>query len=215
MTKRSDYSSQTQSGANQPRMSRRQDFSKAVSSRSLVSLQSVQSILSMDSDCSDDEDVAPLTVAFHESILEEYEESQEERELNIGLVQASWNALLAKSDKASLGERIVVNMIANNPSVRKTLSVDETKRTPRFTEISIKLVEMLDRVIQIMGQDSIDEDLMMMGEEWLEEGLDTRLVHKATTNCLKESLDAEDYSYETEEAWSSTFRDVLKTMTFM
>lgn len=189
--------------------------SQACSSRSPVSLESVHSIFSLDSDCSDDEhehtedSIVTIKTGFVLNGVTDIGDGLKDED-SIQLIQESWNALLnKKNDKRAVGEQIVMSMLEIKPSYSTSLGVSPlpTEQTPRFAELCTKMVDMLDRLVQTMKADLCDEDL---AEEWMEEGLDARLVHKAIIHCLEDSLDTDDYSFEAARAWSTTFRDVMQ-----
>ena len=194
--------------------------SQACSSRSLISMESVQSILALDSDCSDDESESESGYYLEHSMVSVAEDGRtipqetsvggltEER--SIELIQESWKKMLnsQRNDKKAVGEQLVLSMLKIKPSCSTALGVSSSsEQTPRFAELCTSLCDMMDRLVAAMGPDLCDEDL---AEEWIEEGLDARLVYKAVIDCLEQFLESDDYSYEVAEAWSTTFRDTLQ-----
>lgn len=197
---------------------------QASSSRSLVSLDSVQSFLELDSDleCSEHSEHSTVTVdaGFSSVSVDIAGPANHITEQHFSLIQTSWKAFLGTMrNHSAAGKKILCQVLQLKPSARPALGIDQSQpSTPRWTDLSKTVVSLLDRIILGLekSQDAaFDQDLIMMGEEWLEEGLDTRLVHKALIQCLEDSLDADDYSYETAEAWASTFKDALQKITLM
>ena len=200
----------------------------STSSRSLVSLDSVHSILSLDDSFSDDEDdidagheLSPRTTITITTIgvgmpsVPEHDE-KDIKARHAELIQQSWRTMkIAASNKEAIGEKIILHMMEVKPSCGNSLGVSPLDRTPRFAEVSKKLMNILDRIVDKMeATDAFDDDLAEIGEEWLEEGLDARLVHKAILHCLQDLLNSDQFSYEAEEAWSTTFKDALLKITF-
>lgn len=198
---------------------------QACSSRTLVSLDSVESILYLESDSENDSEDSEHSTATGNGgyVLNPRGLSASSRdgtaqveERHITLIQASWEKLLGVTgNNLSTGKKIIAKIVEIKPAEQSTIGVDPSKPSPRFALLANNVVDILDRIVKMLGPCFCDQDLIMMGEEWLEEGLDAKLVHKAVIQCLEESLDADDYSYETAEAWESTFKDVLKKMIFM
>ena len=212
------------------RKARQETYAKrqASSSRSLVSLDSVQSFLEneLDSDleCSEHSEHSNVTVNLGFSSVHVDTSSVVKaiqfKELHASLIQNSWKAFLGTaSNHNAAGKKILCQVLEVKPAAKSSLGIDPSQTsTPRWTELAKTVVSHLDRIILGLGKSqdmAFDQDLIMMGEEWLEEGLDARLVHKALIQCLEESLDADDFSYETAEAWTSTFKDALQKMTLM
>lgn len=205
---------------------RQKDFArsknKAYSSRSLISLDSVQSIISLDSVSSGESNHSEhseitLTAGSPDQKNSTTEGDGDLHARHVELIQESWKALLsAPKGRAAVGEKIILKMMEIKPACKKALGISPSDRTARFNDLCARLVDMLHTIVGKMEPSNFcEEDLVMMGEEWLEEGLDARLVHKALIQCLEDTLDADDYSYEAGEAWASTFKDVLQKMAFM
>ena len=151
-----------------------------------------------------------MAIAVDRSHRETAEVCLTERQ-STALIQGTWNQLLQNqgNDKKAVGEQIVRYMLNIKPSCSTSLGISSSssEQTPRFAELGDKVGYVLDRLVLNMGLDLWDEELT---EEWIEEGLDALLVHRAVIRCLEGSLDSDVYSYEAAEAWSTAFKDTLQ-----
>lgn len=80
------------------------------------------------------------------------------------------------------------------------------------TEIGSKVLDDLDGVIHDLGPTLCYDDLLSKGMEWIEMGIDIRVLHGAVIVYLEETLDKTDYTTEVQKAWTTSFLGVLMKM---
>ena len=186
---------------------------------------SIQSLLSIDS-TDDDESVEGIGileyssssgfVEGHTSSKFSMNEIQEMDVRHVDLIRTSWERAKAKETcQTNIGENIIDQMIMLDGSAEAAMGISSTFPT-RKDMLGSTVVESLDRIIfQAMGTTLDERELDSTAQEWLDEGLDAKLVHRALVQCLEKVLDKETYTEEASGAWNTTFRDILHKMAFI
>ena len=157
-------------------------------------------------------------------------EHQEMNVQHVQLIQNTWEEFLGCTGAAAneddddakttsrrtlVGELIIDNMIALEPSSESSMGISSTYQTRKVT-LSAIIVDSLNYIInKIMGPHLNEVELDCKAQEWLEEGIDAMLLHKALMKCLeKQHHDNKRVSNAALEACKTTFGDVLHKMAY-
>ena len=181
--------------------------------KTLTLQDSIKSLLSLEDDDSEDEDDIDEPVHNSISLLDNNKKLNasslfsvlEEQELNVqhvDLIRTTWLAFLLAhgDDKQQVGHELIQQMTAGSDMGDK----------------SLVLVNSLDDLIfHTLGKTLNSVELDAKAQEWLEQGLDSMLLHKALQKCLEETLkDDPIFTPAARTAWKTTFGDVLHKMTY-
>lgn len=193
-------------------MDSRRSLASMDSKRSLISWDSVQSILD-DSDDEWDEEEKNGGDTFALIKEEVVEEARQVNRKHVSLIQQNWRKVQEQDDyRKKFGSKLMQSMMEHDKTSRVSMGIAAFDSI-RFHDLCIMLVDTMEHIILYMlGTSYSEHELADKSEEWLDEGVDARLVYKALIRCLEETLDGDDYSFEAAEAWETTFRDVLHKM---
>ena len=119
-------------------------------------------------------------------------------------IQKTWDKIRSKEGfRTTIGEALLLHM-----AKATTQSNSETFAT----ELGNKVVDELDSIIHDLGPSLCTDDLLARGMEWIDMGIDLRVLHKAIVGFLEKALDKSDYTSGVESAWNTSFLDVLMKM---
>ena len=194
---------------------------------------SIKSLLSLDSD-EDEDDIA--TVEEHSSSFSggtgargdtkhssmfSMLEHQEMNVRHVDLIRSTWDAFkTSRSNETKkhtkAGEDIIEKMIQLEGSSEASMGISSAYPTRKEALCEI-VVDSLDHIIfRVMGVTLNEIELDCKAQDWLDEGLDAMLLHKALIKCLEDnsSVNKNVCTVDAMEAWKTTFGDVLHKMTY-
>lgn len=194
---------------------------------------SIKSLLSLESDDEEDnigtvvEEYASCSSGIgargdmkHSSMFSMLEH-QEMNVRHVDLIRSTWDAFKSTSrnetkNHTKAGEEIINKMIQLEGSSEASLGISSTYPTRKENLCGI-VVDSLDHIIfQVMGRTLNEVELDCKAQDWLDEGLDAMLLHRALIKCLEEKSTANKNAFTDDdmEAWKTTFGDVLHKMTY-
>lgn len=119
------------------------------------------------------------------------------------VIQKTWDKIRSKEGfQTTIGEALLLHMNKATQSNSETFA----------TELGNRVVDELDSIIHDLGPSLCPDDLLARGMEWIDMGIDLRVLHKAVVGFLEEALNKSDYTSGVECAWNTSFLDVLMKM---
>lgn len=110
-----------------------------------------------------------------------------------------------------LAEHIVCHMMTKEPEsdIRRQLGL-KSFRSPRFSVLARKMVDMIDVLVTMLGPDIDDEELSEMGQGLRLEGVNPKLFAGAIPLALRDLL--EEFPKDDFDCWDQAFKFVCSKM---
>ena len=155
--------------------------------------------------------------AFHNSTMFTPEAFDSD---HVRMIMEDWKTIQrGQDDSNAVGAKLLEQMLVLEPTsvVSMNLAVDGQTHHPRLVELQRLLVRTLEQLIlEVLNLEPSEREMELeeIGMEWLDEGVDPKLLHKSLLVCLSALLEPDAYS-ASKEAWETTFRDTTHKMECM
>lgn len=118
-------------------------------------------------------------------------------------IQTTWDKIRNNEGfQTTIGEALLLHMTKAVQSNSESFA----------TEFGVRVVDELDSIIHDLGPSLCPDDLLVRGMEWIDMGIDLRVLHKVVVGYLEKTLDKSDYTSSVDNAWNTSFLDILMKM---